>query len=73
MLERSADCKRRARRVRNQAYRQRLRGGSVVAPVTVDGAILDLLVRFNWLAEGDATDRVKIGEAIARLLRDACS
>jgi hypothetical protein len=69
----AVDHKRRARRARNRVYRQRLRDGQVAVTVIVNGAILGVLMRFNWLTEADATDRTKIGAAIARLLEDADS
>ena len=68
---RPPDRQRARRRLRQQRYRQRVRDGRIVAPVPVDAATIDFLVRTRWLAECDADDRRKIGDAIARMLKDA--
>ena len=39
-------------------------------PTPICAATLDALIALRWLAEQDAEDRAKIGEAIARLLAD---
>jgi hypothetical protein len=36
----------------------------------VGGCILTTLIELRWLAENDAEDRTKIGEAISRMLLD---
>jgi hypothetical protein len=48
----------------------RIRRGEAVAPVTFNAPILDTLIALRWLAEHDATDRAKVGDAIGRMLAD---
>ena len=57
-----------ARRARQARYRQRVAAGRMAITVEVDAAILDLLVRSEWLNEEVAGDKLAIGDAIARLL-----
>jgi hypothetical protein len=54
-----------------QRYRARLKRCAIIAPVEVDGPIIDLLVRTNWLLDRDATDKLAIADAIKRVLADA--
>jgi len=54
-----------SRAERQRAYRRRLRESRVIAPVEVDAATLNLLVRLGWLAERESGDRHRIGSAIA--------
>jgi hypothetical protein len=54
-----------------RAYRRRIKAGLMLAPVEVDSAILDLLIRTGWLAESGASDKAAIGQAIGEILRDA--
>jgi hypothetical protein len=54
---------------RQRRFRHRRRNGLVVAPVEVDGSILDLLIDARWLSETDAASSRLIGEAISRNLR----
>jgi hypothetical protein len=70
MLERPQPSETR-RRARHARHRRCLKAGIVVAPVEIDGAVLDMLIRLRWLVERDAADRGKIGEAVARMLRDS--
>lgn len=60
-------------RWREKKRRQRAREHAHVAsyPVDADGAVLDMLVRNNWLAEADAANRAKVGAAIAKMLHEA--
>ena len=59
-LERRATATARAR---TQRYRARLQAGVVTAIVELDGDVLAMLVRTDWLAEKDSTDRRAIGRA----------
>jgi hypothetical protein len=59
------------RRTRQARYRGRLRAGRILAPVEVDAAVVDFLVRLHWLREGDAASRAQIGAAVGAMLREA--
>ena len=61
----------RRRAARQRQYRQRLARSQAIYPVTVDGAVLDMLVRLGHLADGEATDRAAVSKAISDLLADA--
>ena len=56
---------------RQRRYRQRVAKHQVVAPVPVDEAMINLVIKTNWLKERDARSRKAIGAAIARMLADA--
>jgi hypothetical protein len=57
-----------SRRARQRAYRQRVANGQAIAPVRYDADVLTFLIATHWLAEADAADRRKVGDAIARML-----
>jgi hypothetical protein len=59
------------RRARHKRHRERLRASRIVVAVEIDAPVLDLLIRLRWLTESDAHDRGRVGEAIARMLRDS--
>ncbi len=69
MLDRADHNRRRieARR-RDRAYRRRVATNRIVAPVEVDAAIADMLVRLGWITEADLGSRNAIGMAITKLL-----
>ena len=56
---------------KQRRYRARLKQHQLIAPVPVNEAIINLVIRTGWLSERDATKRKLIGEAIARLLTEA--
>jgi hypothetical protein len=60
-----------ANAARQSAWRSRQRVGVACYTVTIDAAIIDMLVRLHWLADDQATDRRAVGEAITHLLADA--
>ena len=70
MLERPAVDRRRRATYRQRRYRARQRSGVVTAIVELDGEVLDLLVRLQWLQESAVADRRAIGKAISAMLRD---
>ena len=53
---------------RSRRYRQRQREGWRVVKLPVHDEYVDALVDHHFLAEGDADDREKVGEAIDLLL-----
>jgi hypothetical protein len=55
---------------RQRLCRKRRRQGIAVVPVPVGEAVFDTLVALNWLRDGDAANRAKVGEAIAAMLCD---
>jgi len=63
----------RTRHDRQRRYRQRVAGGERVAPAPYDGAVVEFLIRTQWLSECDAGDRRLVGLAIGRLLRASSS
>jgi hypothetical protein len=69
MDARSQKAVRRAER--NARYRARLRAGEVCALVPVNASIVDFLVQTRWLADRDALDAAKIGDAIKLCLQVA--
>jgi hypothetical protein len=70
MLER-APQQQAAAAARQRAYRRRVARGEVIAPTPVGVAVIELLLRLGYLAEKDAVDRWKIGEAAGRALLSA--
>jgi hypothetical protein len=71
MLQRLPNSPSRAelKALRDRRHRERLRLCRIVVPVEVCEEVLGLVLRLHWLAEHDATDREKIGAAIAAMLR----
>jgi hypothetical protein len=62
---------RRAATRRQRKLRARQRNGQAVYEVTVDGSVLDMLVRLRWLLEGQTGDRRQVAKAIAAMLAEA--
>src|SRR5262245_28147255 len=56
---------------RHARYRARQRDGKAVYAVELGAAELDWLIRLQWLAEGEASDRDAVGRAIGAMLQDA--
>jgi hypothetical protein len=62
---------RRRRRVEDtRRWRQRLRRGSIVLPIEVDGPLYDLMEHFGALRDG-TRDREAVAIALKKLLRRA--
>jgi hypothetical protein len=59
-----------ARSARQVRWRQRVRDGVAVYAVEIDARVLDMLVRSNWLSDGDSSDREAVGRALTAFLRD---
>jgi hypothetical protein len=55
---------------RQRQCRKRRQQGIAVVPVPIGEAVFDTLVALNWLRDGDAADRAKVGEAIGAMLCD---
>jgi hypothetical protein len=55
---------------RQSAWRQRQRDGVACYTVTIDGSVIDMLVRLGWLRDDEATDKRQVSRAIAELLAD---
>ena len=62
---------RRTARERQRRCRARQRGGQAIYPVAVDGNVIDLLIRLNWLRDGDSTNPRYVSQAIEQMLCDA--
>ena len=62
---------RRPARERKRLYRQRQAAGVMTCTVEYDGAVVDFLVRTEWLGEREAGDRRQVGAAVARMLADS--
>lgn len=58
---------------RQRRYRRRLRDGIMPVTVDVDASIVSMTVATLWLAEGDSTNRTKIGEALSAMLLEAAA
>jgi hypothetical protein len=71
MLERPRPSPPSAAARRQRRHRALARAGRIVVGVAVGAAVVDFLIRTNWLVERDAADRQQIGNAIARLLEDS--
>jgi len=56
---------------RMRAYRARLDAGVACYSVPVDGEVLDALVRWGWLREDAASDKLAVGRAIGAMVADA--
>ena len=67
----SRDRQRDRRRERKRRYRRRTAAGLATCLVEYDDAVLAFLIRWNWLTEAEASDRVKVGEAVTAMMRDA--
>jgi hypothetical protein len=61
----------RAASARTARWRGRAKAGKIVVAIEVDAAVVDMLVRMQWLAAADAENRSAVGDAIARMLRDS--
>ena len=62
--------KRRAqRRAEYARYRARRRAGVLALWTEIDTNGITALIHGNWLTEKDATDMLKIGAAVARMLK----
>ena len=57
--------------VRQRTFRRRQRLGLMAVTVEADSAIVDLLIRLQWLCEADSASKEAIGRAIERMLADA--
>jgi hypothetical protein len=60
-----------AARERQKRHRVRQTCGQVIYPVTVDGSVIDLLIRLGWLRDDDAINPRCVSEAIGAMLGDA--
>jgi len=58
------------RRARHKRRRQRRNAGIAVAPVEFDWDDIELLIALGCLAREDSDDRLKVGEAIRRMLKN---
>ena len=56
---------------RQSAWRARQRDGQAVYPVTIDRAVLDLLVACGYLDDDQTGDRGEVSRALTEILRDA--
>jgi hypothetical protein len=70
MLRRPDHIERRRQRDRERQQRRAARREAhrIIAQVEVGEAEIGLLVAAEWLTDGDASDRAKVGAAISRLL-----
>jgi hypothetical protein len=57
--------------VRSRDKRSRRNRHVTCHMVEVTGEVYDLLVRLGWLTEADLTNKLKVNEALSRLLQDA--
>ena len=58
---------------RKARYRKRQVCGVVSVPVEVDAAVVDFLIRTEWLTEREAADRRAVGAAVSRVLKDSAA
>jgi hypothetical protein len=72
MLER-ADHRITLRRARDKRRRLRRKLDIKVAPVEVDHAMLELLIRLGWLQRDMSEDRHSVARAIERMLHETSS
>jgi hypothetical protein len=63
------DRKRQNRRDRKRRRAARVKAGLACCLVEHDHAMLDFLIATHWLAESDADDPAKIGEAVSAMWR----
>jgi hypothetical protein len=68
-----ADRRRAAATARQRRYRARQKAGNMPTTIEVDAPIVAMLVETDWLREGDAGDRAKIGAALTAMLRDSAA
>jgi hypothetical protein len=67
-----ADRRRQRRREQQRRHRERERAGVTMVMVTVDGSIINMLVRTHWLnPEREVHTSAEIADAIAAMLQDA--
>jgi hypothetical protein len=66
----SLSAAREHRREQQRRYRQRGREGKRVYLVELDGLILNLLVRTEWLRDGATGDDREVARAVQALLSD---
>jgi hypothetical protein len=66
MLERPD--RRRAASARQRRYRRRACAGRIMVKIEVNAAVVELLIKTQWLTESDADDRAAIGSALERML-----
>jgi hypothetical protein len=59
------------RRLATAQCRERVKKHQALAKVTIDGAIIGMLIRTGWLSEAEATNNKSIGRALTEMLRDA--
>ncbi len=52
--------------IRNRRYRRRLREDLTLAPVEVPASVMEALIDVGWLAEDDAGDPHRLGEAVLK-------
>ena len=66
------DARLELKRARDRRHYRRQLAELAVAPVEYSGATIDYLEKYGWFHEGDDRDDPRcIGDAIARLVRDA--
>lgn len=65
------DRKRALRRARDRRRYRRELAGLAVAPVPFSSAVVDYLVKFEWLKGDEKTDKRCIGDAISRAMQEA--
>jgi hypothetical protein len=63
--------RRRQASARTRRARRRAREGKAMAMFEYDARVLNFLIETRWLAESDAGDKAKIGEAVTRMVADA--
>jgi hypothetical protein len=66
-----ADHRRKLDAARKKRRRTRQALGLRVAPVEYDHGTIEMLITLGWLIREHCDDATKVGDAIARLLRDA--
>jgi hypothetical protein len=72
MLNRTIDKRARAAdRERQRRRRARQRNKQAIYRVIADGDVLNFLVKWRWLRDGDTTNAELVGDAISRLLADS--
>ena len=65
--------KREQRRARDRRRYQRRAAGLAIAPAPYCEMMLNYLIKLRWLAEGDANDKTKIGEALSAVVRKSAA
>jgi hypothetical protein len=64
------DSKRARHRQRQAAYEARQRAGVALYPAPLGAAEIDALIALGWLREGTESNRIRVGEALAAIVRD---